>query len=306
MKTLFLTVPEEEYLSDQALIGLRELLGESCVDYPRKDVLYSDFDQRSREQKLYGNGFTIWKTLEPIEIDRSNIIDRIRSGEFDLIIFGAIWRQVDLFEQYLNDGLIRGNSWECAVLDGEDMPNMIEPLTRLLPYFKRELFTGDSSAKPIGFAIPPQKIRTEPAEKRKLFAKHVQCDEAYRIAEIQNNCVRSYAFESEREYYADIAESKYGITMKKGGWECMRHYEIAANGTVPCFYQLNQKPETCAPHGLVDMENCIGFETAEELIEKIGQIEQSGRYETVRENAVRWVNDHTTTHLARSILDGID
>jgi len=38
--------------------------------------------------------------------------------------------------------------------------------------------------------------------------------------------------------------------MKRGGWDCLRHYEIAAAGAVPCVRQLEGKPSSCAPHGL--------------------------------------------------------
>lgn len=40
----------------------------------------------------------------------------------------------------------------------------------------------------------------------------------------------TYIFENEEEYYNDYKKSLFAITRKKGGWDCMRHYEILACG----------------------------------------------------------------------------
>src|SRR5204863_8665429 len=62
----------------------------------------------------------------------------------------------------------------------------------------------------------------------------------------------AYAFDSEADYYADLQRARFGITTRRSGWDCLRHYEIAANGAVPCFRDLTLKASTCAPHGLGD------------------------------------------------------
>ncbi|MCP4653194.1 MAG: hypothetical protein GY858_07415 [Candidatus Omnitrophica bacterium] len=72
------------------------------------------------------------------------------------------------------------------------------------------------------------------------------------------------------------------FTIKKAGWDCMRHYEIAANHTVPCFYKLSEKPKNCAPHGLVDMENVVAFDSADKLKEKINHIKKNRLYYKLR------------------------
>jgi len=53
--------------------------------------------------------------------------------------------------------------------------------------------------------------------------------------------LQTYIYNTEEEYYKDYQRSYYAITTKKGGWDCMRHYEILANGCIPYF---------------VDLENC--------------------------------------------------
>ena len=76
----------ENYTRELLSIGLRRALGADFVDYPRIDVLYSDCDLKSK----YGNGFTYGGHLEPIDIDRNNIEDRIKAKEFDVIIYGKV------------------------------------------------------------------------------------------------------------------------------------------------------------------------------------------------------------------------
>ena len=47
----------------------------------------------------------------------------------------------------------------------------------------------------------------------------------------------------ESEYYDLYRQSMFAITMKKGGWDCLRHYEILANGCIPAFEDLDKCPE---------------------------------------------------------------
>ena len=53
---------------------------------------------------------------------------------------------------------------------------------------------------------------------------------------------RAYAYGEEEQYHLDYAKSYYGITMKKGGWDCYRHWEILASGTAPFFLQMEYMP----------------------------------------------------------------
>ncbi|KAL3893627.1 MAG: hypothetical protein SGPRY_014099 [Prymnesium sp.] len=44
-----------------------------------------------------------------------------------------------------------------------------------------------------------------------------------------------YQFSSELGYYSAYASALYGVTMRRGGFDCLRHYEILASGTIPFF-----------------------------------------------------------------------
>jgi hypothetical protein len=53
----------------------------------------------------------------------------------------------------------------------------------------------------------------------------------------------TYIYTEEIDYYKDYQRSYFAITCKKAGWDCMRHYEILANGCIPYFDDL----EKCDP-----------------------------------------------------------
>ena len=303
MKILYITNSGEDYLQDQMLIGLRGLYGADVVDAPRKDVVYENCPIPNSE--LYGCGFTVCKNLPDIEVDRENIVERLKAGEFDLVVFSSIRRQRRLYREWRWKGYLTSRYAKFCFLNGEDRRRIHMPTAVLFGrYFKREQWAWLKLPwfEKINFTIPDRKIREEPLEKTKLFAKHVQCDEAYKIKEIKENCTAKYAFDNESDYYDDIARSHYAVTMKKGGWECMRHYEISANHTVPAFYRLNEKPDHCAPHGLVDMENVVVFNTAEELQAKIDRIESEGRYPQLQANAHAWAVKNSCKNYAADLL----
>lgn len=342
-RLLYLTHPKEDYLQDQILIGLRRVLGSDCVDYPRKDILYKDCARPS--SNLYGRGFTIWKTLESPGIDRSTVSTEVQKREFDLIVFGSIWRQLDTFQEFKQEGLFSLPNTQFAFLDGEDIPPsppglfqrgkdalkqlspgydthskevsvplsvsnpIFSPALQHGPYFKRELpdiYSPERNAEhpvfPISFSIPAEKIRASPLPKKSCYPRQVQCQEAYKIDEVQTRSTPDSIFSEEDEYYDDIASASFGITQKKAGWECMRHYEIAANLTVPCFYNLTDKPFLTAPHGLQDFHNCLAFQSAEELSSKVRYVEQRGIYNHLRKNSATWVKKHTCTSAATRLL----
>jgi hypothetical protein len=99
---------------------------------------------------------------------------------------------------------------------------------------------------PIGFSIPEEKIVTYVPAKSKVFATVVpgQLD--------------TYVFNTEEDYYIDYKKSKYALTTKKGGWDCLRHYEILANGCIPIFPNLSNCPSqtmTFFPKQLVQDAN---------------------------------------------------
>jgi hypothetical protein len=90
---------------------------------------------------------------------------------------------------------------------------------------------------PISFSIPEEKVVQSVPEKTKRLATIIPGD------------LSTYIFQDEASYYADYQQSVLGQTQKKGGWDCLRHYEILANGCVPQFLDL----ESCPPNTLTHL-----------------------------------------------------
>jgi hypothetical protein len=49
-----------------------------------------------------------------------------------------------------------------------------------------------------------------------------------------------FGFENELDYRRSYSTAYFAITMKKGGWDCNRHYEIISSGTMPFFDKLDK------------------------------------------------------------------
>jgi hypothetical protein len=89
------------------------------------------------------------------------------------------------------------------------------------------------SVYPITFSIPSEKIVSTIPSKTKI------------LAQINPMGVgkHTYIYDKEDDYYNDYKKSLFAITRKKGGWDCMRHYEIIACGCIPVFENLEFCPK---------------------------------------------------------------
>ena len=329
-RILFIAPDQEDYLADSLFLGLRQLLGERVIDVPRRDPLYSDYPPELRRRR-YGQGFTLYGgLLEDVPVDRAWTALRLERGEFNLVVFGDIQNGFGRWVELLH--AMRGTP--AAVLDGGDYPAMYpfgprwwrHPRWWLLPrahrratYFKRELtpetrrlrsfilapqplvrrLGPPRGVRPIAFSIPDEKIASAPTEKTALLATHVVDPE---VASRAGHST-SAAFSDEAEYYADLQSARFGVTTKRAGWDCMRHYELAANGCVPCFRNLAAKPATCAPHGL-DESNCVPYADADDLFAKLDRIDDA-QYERLQAGALRWARENSTRNRARQFLSAV-
>jgi hypothetical protein len=80
---------------------------------------------------------------------------------------------------------------------------------------------------PIQFAVPEAKIVQDIPEKTRDFASLIPGD------------LSTYTYQEEEEYYQGYRQSYFALTWKKGGWDCLRHYEILASGCIPYFVDLD-------------------------------------------------------------------
>jgi hypothetical protein len=91
---------------------------------------------------------------------------------------------------------------------------------------------------PLPYSIPDENIIDYNTIKDK---KHII------ISDIIPGDSLTYRFgpDDEKDYNTHYQESLFAYTVKKGGWDCLRHYEIMANGCLPIFKNINKCPSTC-------------------------------------------------------------
>jgi hypothetical protein len=326
MKILCFTDAKEDYLADAVLIGLKQLYGAQVLEYPAKPILYQGADL----SKVRGNGFTLYGLLPSQSQVVVDDLDKLNLGDYDWIIFTSIWRQYPIFLKLYT----QLNPHKTIILDGEDKQNLFlcawkfwkkpkywfspKPYKGFL-YFKRELTpkTYESyfyklipfsllekwgikpSYETIQFGFPSEKITNALPIKTKVFPGHIVDQE---VKEKVQDAGTGYVFSKEADYYDDLKAAKFGITMKRGGWDCLRHYEIAANAAVICFKQLDLKPTTCAPHGLIPNVNCIQYQNYDDLMHQIEGMTEN-QYLALQSASLRWVKECTCDSIAQRLLN---
>jgi hypothetical protein len=251
MKILFITAPLYDYLADSLLVGFRDVYGADCVDWPRKPIMYGDFPS------VYGRGFTVWSKPIP-EVPAAA---RALKDDVDLVIYSSYRRQMPIDWRVLVPN--RDQAPRVVYLDGYDDP-FIDPERR--PYFKRELMAVAPGVLPTGFCVPDRLVRPlDAAGKTQLHQTHVQ--------DTEFTSETGYKFTEEKDYYDDLARSFFGITMRKGGWDCARHYELMAAGALVMFRHYDQKPATCAPH----CPHFISYTDKKDFMEKASRLVVNGQ-----------------------------
>jgi hypothetical protein len=131
-----------------------------------------------------------------------------------------------------------------------------------------------------------------------LFTNHI-VDE--KVAVRVGGQAKKTVFDKEKDYYKDIQTSKFGITTKRAGWDCLRHYEIAANGAVLCFKDLSKKSPSCAPHDLIDDENCISYSNYDDLKNRINSL-TNDKYLSLQLASLKWIKNNSTVSRVRNLI----
>jgi hypothetical protein len=283
MKILFITGGTfPDYLNDSMFHGLRKLFGEEVIDSNCLKYLYKTYTSDEEKLKLYGRGFSLYSLLEKDNTDRTDLEQKISSRYFDLVIYGSIWRCRDYFDLVCNSYPKN----KIILLDGEDRRHLL-PLHKKFHYFKRELRKKRKGLYPISFSIPEEKIIKSPPQKDQKFGTVVPGDPS------------TYIFYDEAAYYNDYARSYFGITTKKMGWDCMRHYEILASYCMPYFKDVKK----CPPLTMVNFPKDLCIQT-NKLIESDSVTDE--KYYELLNKAFQHLKDHLTTQkLAEYLLNSV-
>lgn len=143
---------------------------------------------------------------------------------------------------------------------------------------------------PITFSIPSTKIVTDIPNKIRVLSEHIPGNRS------------TYHYNTETEYYKQYQESVFALTTQKAGWDCLRHYEIMANGCIPVFYGIDCCPKNTLslfPKSL--LLECIEFyeEYRDDLVQDIPYTDLITRLLDYTRNTL------TTTRIAEYVLQTV-
>ena len=197
--------------------------------------------------------FTLYGKLNytPRVESENDILDKIRSRFYDSVIYGCVYTHEGMPRRqcldYLDEVVKYYSKDKIHFIDGSDNSWNFAHSSGISPYgtiWKTQLETI-GAANPISFGIPESQIIKENPKKEKIFA------------DIIPGNMKTYVYSDEESYYKDYAISYYGITWRKGQWNCMRHLEILANKCIPYFPDI----EDCPPFVMVNFPKEVLRET---------------------------------------------
>jgi len=223
-----------DYLQDMinhSLIALSSSISIHFTSIP--NYIFSDYEDVST---IRGRGFTLYgkvpPKLRPAVTSHDVIVSGLKSSKYDLVIYPSIRRcrhLLSLVLRFLPKHRI-------LFFDGEDDYYIDIRLAVMGTYYKREYrIFSFILAKPVSFAFPAISLpdHTVPISSKIRF-----------LAQYLPNA-SSYIYQDEQEYYLAYQDSLFAITTKKGGWDCLRHYEIIANHCIPVFPDYHSIPFGC-------------------------------------------------------------
>lgn len=249
--------------------GLNELQNVDVYTIYDQSFMYSDYPIEKRNQ-LYGMGFTISSRVEPSKRHLQSLnecIECLKIKYYDVVIYGQIHRCIDLWDEVVSNYpsnrvvCIDGEDWMVTYytiknlskhlikslvgkcLGKEEYSDGIKKIyqnkalslscSRQATLFKREMSEKDIHLfKPIFFAIPKDCVVDKVPNKNR------------RLAHIIPGKKETYIYKTEHDYFKGYQDAIWGMTFKKNGWDCLRHYEILGNGCIPYFPGINKCPKS--------------------------------------------------------------
>lgn len=295
MKILFIAKGDlPDFQSDMVFHGLRSLFGADVVDANKIWHMYKADKEKYWTERVpekgmsYGRGFTLYGTLEDIDDslrDPVEIVYKIKDRYYDYIVYGSITRCNHYMQEVLK--YYNKSCGRLIFIDGEDSQNVNYQLIDVGGHlFKRELNSSETSRlHPINFCIPEEKVLNLVPDKTQNWGT------------VQPGKLDTYIFTEEKPYYEDYQKSYFGVTTKKGGWDCLRHYEILMNGCVPFFPDL----ENCPPETMMAFPKEKVIE-ARKVVES-GKVDM-GWYKDLVRHLLEHTHKHCTTKaVAKKMLE---
>ncbi|KAA3595640.1 MAG: glycosyltransferase family 1 protein [Candidatus Scalindua sp. AMX11] len=275
MNILFLTHPGPNYVPDLLLHGLRKLLGEKVVDYPKKECLYSGL-QEGKHPEIYCDPF--WFPDDNDKIDRGDVETKLRNRYFDYIISDV--RSLSILNIILKK--FSGMRFRVIIIDGEDLPVPINfglfvicrretdgtdysiPLPMALPeeIFNRIASYDDNpKSYSIGFLGSAGK---ESDNRRELIEK---IESYYPDTLLQATPISESEGKHPDErlgldsYYDNLQRCSVVLTLRGAGYDTFRFWENAACNAL----HLSEEMTLFVPNDFKDKQHIMRFSNIDEL-----------------------------------------
>lgn len=146
---------------------------------------------------------------------------------------------------------------------------------------------------PITFCIPESKFISSVPIKTKLLSSIIPGER------------NTYTFSNETDYYNEYRSSMFAKTTKKSGWDCMRHYEIVANGCIPYFPNIEECPTNTM--ALLPKDLLIEGNSLYEKLSKTNYLitkDDANIYVNLNLKLITYFKKHlTTSAMAKYVLD---
>ena len=147
---------------------------------------------------------------------------------------------------------------------------------------------------PITFSIPKEKVIAFLPVKTKV------------VSSLIPGKPETYIYETEQDYYNEYRQSWFATTLKKAGWDCIRHYEILANGCIPYFPELELCPHNTLalfPKQLIFEGNRLYLKYKDKQINELGAVDLTELTILVNKLMKYTTSYLTTDKLATYILE---
>jgi len=292
------------YVPDLLLHGLRKLLGDAAVDYPRKDALYDGVCGPPHLDRVEG--------LMPDDrgVDRDDLGDKMANGFFDFVF-------VDLRAFNESLPLLQRNICPLAIIDGEDAPTRIAPGPFVI--LRRETDGNDNSI-PLPMSMPVEVLAwiDRHADQPKTHSvgflgsrskftpdRNAMLDELARM--FPDGLISSWEIDAQPrgrdEYYRQMQSCRVVLTLPGAGFDTFRYWENAAcravhvAKTMPLFIadDFRQDREIMRFSGLYELA-CI--------VEKMARDDLA--WQEFGQRSHDWLlAHHTTERRAQQTLDNL-
>jgi len=153
---------------------------------------------------------------------------------------------------------------------------------------------GSNKLYPVMFSFPREKVVESIPEKAKL------------LSDLIPGKIETYIYNTEQDYYNEYRKSLFATTTKKYGWDCLRHYEIIANGCIPYFPGIEECPKNTLalfPKELTLKGNALYGRLSNKTIEQLTPDERSECTQLIQQYLEHMRAKMTTAKMAQYILD---